>query len=373
MTNQGRRNATGFTLVELLVVIAIIAVLMAMLLPAVQRAREAANRAQCQNNCKQLALACLNFESGTRFLPQGDYRNTSGKAPPLPLNEGSICWRALILNYIEAPQVAALYNVSCDWCSDQNAAALAFPVKVFQCPSTPQPNRLDSSGMESPLTGYSVSTFTTTLGVAAGTQPGGIIGHSPTAVGAGSGYCSDYWGVNSVNDNVVVTWPTAFSSELVSYATANQGYSTLDFYLPATGVLTRGANGQTRVTEITDGTSNTILFLESAGRPNLYGPGMQLRGGLNPGEARWADPNGELKIQGSNPLTGLYDNVNVAANTCSMSCGNAGQPYSFHGSGCNFAFADGSVHFLSNNAPVWLLGQLATKAGAEPLQQDMIP
>jgi prepilin-type N-terminal cleavage/methylation domain-containing protein/prepilin-type processing-associated H-X9-DG protein len=362
MRNQGRRHAAGFTLIELLVVIAIIAVLIGLLLPAVQKAREAANRATCQNNCKQLALACLNFESGNRVLPQGDYRNTSGRAPPLPLNEGSICWRALILGYIEAPQVAAVYNVNCDWCSDQNVAALAFQVKAFQCPSTPQPTRMDATGMEGPLVGYGVSTFAVT---------GAVGGATPTT--DPPGYCSDYWGINSVNDNVVVTWPTAFSAELVGYATANQGYSTLDFYPPATGVLTRGANGQTRITEITDGTSNTLLFTESAGRPNLYGPGMQFHGGLNPGEARWADPNGEMKIKGSNPLTGLYDNVNLGANTCSMNCGNANEPYSFHGSGCNFAFADGSVHFLSNSTPVWLLGQLATKAGAEPLQQNLIP
>ena len=56
-----------------------------------------------------------------------------------------------------------------------------------------------------------------------------------------------------------------------------------------------------------------------------------------------------------------------------MNCNNVGQPYSFHASGCNFAFADGSVHFLSNAAPVWFLGQLTTKAGGEPLQQGMIP
>jgi prepilin-type N-terminal cleavage/methylation domain-containing protein/prepilin-type processing-associated H-X9-DG protein len=373
--NQGRRNSAGFTLVELLVVMAIIAVLIALLLPAIQKAREAANRTACTNNCKQLALACLNFESANRNFPQGDYRNTSGIAPPIPLNEGTICWRSLILNYIEAPQIAALYNVNTDWCSDQNVSAIAFQVKVFQCPSTPLPNRTDSSGMEGPLTPYGVSTFALT-GV---TEPGGA---APAA--SPPGYCSDYWGINSVNDNVVVTWPQAFSAQLVAYATANQGNSTLDFYLPATGVLTRGANGQTRIADITDGTSNTILFTESAGRPNEYGLGMQYIGTLNPGEGRWADPNGEMKIKGSNPNTstasgpvtvppGLHDKKNLTMDTCSMNCNNVNEPYSFHGSGCNFAFADGSVHFLSNSAPVWLLGQLATKAGGEPLQQGMVP
>jgi prepilin-type N-terminal cleavage/methylation domain-containing protein/prepilin-type processing-associated H-X9-DG protein len=363
-----RKNSAGFTLVELLVVIAIIAILVALLLPAVQKAREAAQRTACTNNCKQLALACLNYESGNRAFPVGDYRNSG--APDAGLNYATICWRALILSYIEAPQVAALYNVNCDWCSDQNVAAIGMQVKVFQCPSTPLFSRVDTSGMEGPAAGFGVSTFALT---------GAVGGVTPTSDPAG--YCTDYFAINSVNDTVVVTWPTAFSTSMVAYATANQGNSTLDFYAPATGILTRGGNGVTHISDITDGTSQTLLFSESAGRPNSYGLGYVQNGVLNPGEGRWADPNGEMKIKGSNPNTfapmttppGLHDKVNLADDTCSMNCNNTNEPYSFHGSGCNFAFADGSVHFFSTSTPVWVLGQMATKAGAEPFQQGWIP
>lgn len=368
---RGSGNRAGFTLVELLVVIAIIAILVGLLLPAVQKAREAAYRATCTNNCKQIALGCLNYESANKKFPIGDYRNSG--APDANLGIATICWRSSILSYIEATSAAAAYNFNCDWCSDQNVAAIGFSVKTFNCPSTPfYPNRTDSSGMEGPLAGFGVSTFATT-----GVIPGGA-----TAATGPAGYCSDYFGINSVNDNVVVTWPTYFSAALVAYATTNQGNSTLDFYAPATGVLTRGGNGQTKMSDILDGTSNTLLFTESAGRPNEYGMGQQFIGVLNPGEGRWADPNGELKIKGSNPNTvgtpqtvppGLHDKVNLSADTCSMNCNNVNEPYSFHTTGCNFAFADGSVHFMSTQTPVWLLGQLATKAGSEPFQESNIP
>jgi prepilin-type processing-associated H-X9-DG protein len=145
------------------------------------------------------------------------------------------------------------------------------------------------------------------------------------------------------------------------------------------------------------------MFVESAGRPNQYGMGGVLYGALNPGEGRWADPNGEYKVKGSNPNTvanataflgsvtvppGKHDkkaigqpagtvaiqaNAAIDGNTCSMNCNNINEPYSFHGTGINVAFADGSVHFFTNSTPVWLLGQLATKGGGEPLQQNLIP
>jgi prepilin-type N-terminal cleavage/methylation domain-containing protein/prepilin-type processing-associated H-X9-DG protein len=390
-----KRRRAGFTLVELLVVIAIIAVLVGLLLPAVQKAREAAARAACQNNCKQLALACLNFESGNRMFPYGDFRNTSWIGPnstlppqtampgapagaPYPGNQPSISWRASILPYIEAQYASSIYNYNCDWCSDQNVLAQAVPVKTFQCPSTPQPSRTDASGMEGPNFPYGVSTFATT-GVTFVTGPPPVAG-APAAVGP-AGAVSDYWGINSVNDNVVNANPAQFSAVLVAYAAANVGNSTLDFFLPATGVLTRGSNGQTRMADITDGTSNSLLFAESAGRPNQYTLGGVQVGLLNPGEGRWADPNGEMKIKGSYPnpaapYFGKHQKSLVGPpdqNTCSMNCNNVNEPYSFHGTGCNFAFADGSVHFFTNNAPVYLIGQLATKAGGEPLNPQLIP
>jgi prepilin-type N-terminal cleavage/methylation domain-containing protein/prepilin-type processing-associated H-X9-DG protein len=393
-----KRRRGGFTLVELLVVMAIIAVLIGLLLPAIQKAREAAARTSCTNNCKQLALACLSFESANSKFPYGDFRNTGWNyattpptspevgplgnpvGPKFPANQPSICWRASILPYIEAQYAASIYNYNADWCSDQNVLAIGQQVKVFQCPSTPYPDRTDTTGMEGPAFGFPNSTFANT-GVTFNAGPPPAPGTPPATSPAG--YCSDYWAINSVNDNVVVGNPSQFSTAVVTFATTNQGNSTLDFFQPATGVLTRGCNGQTRIADIIDGTSNTLLFTESAGRPNQYTMGGVLVGSLSPGEGRWADPNGEMKIKGSvpNPASPIFGTHQKSAqyvgppdlNTCSMNCNNKNEPYSFHMTGCNFAFADGSVHFLQNNTPVYFLGQLATKAGGEPLQQGLLP
>jgi prepilin-type processing-associated H-X9-DG protein len=116
---------------------------------------------------------------------------------------------------------------------------------------------------------------------------------------------------------------------------------------------------------ITDGTSNTFMVAESAGRPTWYGPRFQVLGQLNPGEGGWADPNGAFKVKGANPATGAVKPHGAPVNTCSMQCNNTNEIYSFHTGGCNFGFADGSVHFISSSASLCVIGSLATRAGGE--------
>jgi prepilin-type N-terminal cleavage/methylation domain-containing protein len=151
LTSRGNRVAKAFTLVELLVVIAIIGVLVALLLPAIQAAREAARRSQCSNNVKQIGLALLNYESAIGSYPVG-----------AAMNEGSM-WSAFILPYMEAENIRNLVEI--DFAHNFNYAypgpfytypvpgnnleACETVIPVYRCPSTDQPEHIADQGADS--------------------------------------------------------------------------------------------------------------------------------------------------------------------------------------------------------------------------------
>jgi prepilin-type N-terminal cleavage/methylation domain-containing protein/prepilin-type processing-associated H-X9-DG protein len=218
------KRPSAFTLVELLVVIAIIGVLIALLLPAIQAAREAARREQCVNNLKQIGLAMHSFActSGDAFPP--------GRCNS-PANYG---WAIFILRYIEESGIDQRFNRNANFYDAVNQPVVQMPVRIFQCPSVPGGDRV-----------FEI------LNLPPGSAP-----FNPPAKGAAGDYFACY-GV----------WDPA-------YGTAAQ----------RDGVFQN--NRVRRIAEITDGTSHTIMLFEQAGRPAQYCNG-NLVAGLNQANGSW--------------------------------------------------------------------------------------
>jgi prepilin-type N-terminal cleavage/methylation domain-containing protein/prepilin-type processing-associated H-X9-DG protein len=323
-TTTSRRK--GFTLIELLVVIAIIAVLIALLVPAVQKVREAAARTQCTNNLKQMGLACHNYADIHKGLPSG-FLGASTTDP-------KTSWMALILPHIEQQTVSNIYDFTKNYDDPANATAVATQITIYNCPSTPSQPRVDTSPSDD-----------------AGT-PG------PRAA-------TDYSSVNAIK-NFVANWcnPT-----IPANASKNDPR--------IIGCLIRDV--KTTFAQVLDGTSNTIMVGEDAGRPYWYGTDgtfIAQTGAKANKEGAWCDPNAAFSIDGSlwsclppGAMGGSGgDNCVPAASaaaSCPLSCDNNSEFYSFHPGGANALFADGSVHFLSQQLPLCTLAALVTRSGGE--------
>jgi prepilin-type N-terminal cleavage/methylation domain-containing protein/prepilin-type processing-associated H-X9-DG protein len=292
----------GFTLIELLVVIAIIAVLIGLLVPAVQKVREAASRLSCTNNLKQIGLGMHNYESNFQGLPPSRTTGTNAAAPYFPYQH---CWSAALLPYIEQTASFSLYNYKANWNSPANYPAVRTQMKLFICPSSPISSRVD-----------------------------GTIAAQPAA--------GDYQAVNAIKDFVGIN---CFGLTRITDKDDPR----------LVGAMMR--DQVTRFTSITDGLSNTVLVAEDAGRPAFYNAARQVFDPVGK-EGGWADPNAPFSIDGSNTDGSV-------PGPCSLNCSNNSEIYGFHTAGANAVFADGSVHFLRQSVDLCVLAALVTKAGSE--------
>jgi prepilin-type N-terminal cleavage/methylation domain-containing protein len=328
-------NLNGaFTLVELLVVIAIIGVLVALLLPAVQAAREAARRTQCVNNLKQIGLTVQNYHDAKKYVPVS--------ARPVGLTTAPrIAAITHLLPYFEQGNLRSQFDLTLNWGHANNRTVVSSQIPTLQCPSDPESStRLDgipeAAAWEDNVA--AITAYSPTIWVDKRLATAGLVDVTNTD---GNGVALDAPGIMEYN-NVKVNFKS-----------------------------------------VSDGLSNTILFAESAGRPYLYRKGQAVSTDLTTARINsggWARPASDLSIDGSS-TDGTTD-----VGPCAVNCTNGvdivasgyphpyyntfgtGEPYAFHAGINNHAFGDGSVRSISEDIDIRDYARLVTREGGELTQ-----
>jgi prepilin-type N-terminal cleavage/methylation domain-containing protein len=382
----------GFTLVELLVVITIIGILVSMLLPAVQAAREAARRNSCANNLKQIGLAILNFESSYKKLPTGgegtDYTSDPLSPPKTKFSKNALF--TLLLPFIEKTDVYNMMNQTYSYRDTTpqipdpndptgatmipgNTTAAKTQIATYVCPSNP----------------FSAKNLR---------DPGGFGGLDYFAT-----VYTDIDPVTGIRNNTTKVggkWCRVDGALTVEDGNATAGSLTAVDGTMKTSVA---------IAAIRDGTSNTIAVIEDAGRVSPGSKGVPYyddtsgavigtdditdasgTSGVKRATWRWADPDANGSgISGppglTAPTTGAYAGKIINQNNspvggygaptdntswCKNNVGNNDEPFSFHPAGCNVVLVDGSVRFLGEDVDSITLRRLVSRSeGVSPSKE----
>jgi prepilin-type N-terminal cleavage/methylation domain-containing protein/prepilin-type processing-associated H-X9-DG protein len=312
MVPPSLRRRGGFTLIELLVVIAIIAVLIALLLPAVQSAREAARRAQCVNNLKQLGLAVANYESANNVYPSDSYSGLAAWQYKFP----NFSVFVFLTQFLEQQGIYNATNFNLSNYEPDNITIAGVQIRTLQCPSDPW---------------------------------------SPTVISFNTPNASF---VEHVSKLPPGTWYQQFTSYGASQGTYpgtfEQNYGSAQFAV-YNGVIYN--DSYVKIANITDGTSNTFLFGERAQTLfRLWDPLYQNSDG-SWNSHHWFD---------TMVTTYFPPNVWASGTAVNFAGGDATDATSLHPGGVNWGFCDGSVRFIKNSINSWQWSGNTTAQGDGP-------
>ena len=307
-----RHGKQGFTLVELLTVIAIIGVLVALILPAIQAARESSRRTQCLNNLKQLTVGILNFESANKKFPAGQ-RWSGPRSEP---GTYSMAWSAIILPFIEQQALADQLDFKLPFTDPKNLPVTSQVLSIYLCPSTAEIEEHRS--------------------------PDGRL-YNMTIAGEGLA-CLDYLGISGPDKDA-------------------KSPASKEVYGRQRGILigTKGLpNGDKledpppiKASDVTDGLSNTAWLTECTGR----GAGIK-DGEMDSVHGAWASGNNvthiDKKINDAKTPKAWYEE----------------RIYCEHSGGAHFAMCDGSVHFMSDDTGKKVIRSLCSRNGEETIDKE---